>query len=657
MLKLSILASSALAAIVIATPSWAQDAPQSSEAKADPSQDIVWADTKRDDIVVTATGVPQAVETIGQAITVIDRQTIEQRQTVALADLLATTPGVTVSRNGGLGGVTAVRIRGAEGEQTLTLIDGVRVNDPTSPGGAFDFANLLTGSIDRVEVLRGANSVPWGSQAIGGVVNVVTMQPEQGLQARANVEYGRYDSWFANGGISGSSGIVSGAFNAGYLRTDGFSAAAAGKEPDGYRQYGATGRLEVALASNVKLDLRGYYADSRVDIDGYPAPLYVLGDTPQYSATKEFYGYAGLSADFLGGRFHNRVAFTLADINRDNFAAPNTSPSSLFRGRSQRYEYQGDFRVTNAVRLVGGAEYEETRYADSTPLRATRNTTGLYGEVIVTPVDRLTATGGVRYVDDSKFGHHWVWDANAAYTLPTNTTLRASYAEGFKAPTLYQLNAPFYGNLDLKPETAESFDVGIEQKLLGNSIVASLTWFHRVTTSQIDFHSCTAGEIADATSRCYQQLFGGYYFNMDRTRAQGVEFALDVRPTDRLTLNASYSFIDAKDRTPGAATFDQPLLRRPRQSFSASIDWRTPIGLSVGATVQNVGATTDFDSYGSIVQLKNYALLGLRAEMPIGKRFSVYGRVDNLFDERYELAAEYGVPGRAVYGGIRLKFD
>ena len=653
MLKFSILATSAIAAIVTAAPAWAQETPGSA---AEP--EITTADPiLRSDIVVTATGVPQAAETIGQALTVIDRQTIEQRQTVALADLLATTPGVTVSRNGGLGGVTAVRIRGAEGEQTLTLIDGVRVNDPTSPGGAFDFANLLTGSIDRVEVLRGPNSVPWGSQAIGGVVNVITMRPEEGLQARANVEYGRYDSWFANGGVSGSNGIVSGAFNAGYLKTDGFSAAAAGKEPDGYRQFGATGRLEVALASNVKLDLRGYYADSRVDLDGYPAPLYVLGDTPQYSTTREFYGYAGLNADFLGGRFHNRVAFTLADINRDNFAAPNAAaPSSLYRGRSQRYEYQGDLRVIDAVRVVAGAEYEETRYRDSTALHATRNTTGIYGEVIVTPVERLTATGGVRYVDDSKFGHHWVWDANAAYALPTNTTLRASYAEGFKAPTLYQLNAPFYGNQDLKPETAQSYDVGVEQKLLGNRIVASLTWFHRVTTSQIDFHSCTAGEIADTASRCYQQLFGGYYFNMDRTRAQGIEFALDLRPTDRLTLGANYSFIDAKDRTPGAATFDRPLLRRPRQTLSASIDWRTPLDLSVGATVQNVGATTDYDSYGNIVPLKNYTLLGLRAEMPIGKHFSVYGRIDNLFDERYALAAEYGVPGRAAYGGIRLKF-
>lgn len=155
MLKFSILAGSAFAAIAIATPASAQETPANND-----DQSVTVADQIRTDIVITATGVPQTPETIGQAVTVIDRQTIEQRQTVALSDLLATTPGVTVSRNGGLGALTAVRIRGAEDSQTLTLIDGVRVNDPSSPGGAFDFASLLAGSIDRVEVLRGRTRCP-----------------------------------------------------------------------------------------------------------------------------------------------------------------------------------------------------------------------------------------------------------------------------------------------------------------------------------------------------------------------------------------------------------------------------------------------------------------------------------------------------------------
>jgi vitamin B12 transporter len=635
MLKFSILAGSAFAAIAIATSANAQETPANND-----DQSVTVADQIRTDIVITATGVPQAPETIGQAVTVIDRQTIEQRQTVALSDLLATTPGVTVSRNGGLGALTAVRIRGAEDSQTLTLIDGVRVNDPSSPGGAFDFASLLAGSIDRVEVLRGPNSVPWGSQAIGGVVNVTTMQPGYGLQARGNVEYGSFDTVFANGGISGKSGIIAASLNAGYLKTNGFSAVSSGSEPDGYRQFGATGRIEIALADNIKLDLRGYYAHSKVDIDGFDGVTFLPADDGEYAKTQELYGYAGLNADLLDGRFKNRIAFTIADINRDNYD-PAFGPAISFfgRGRSERYQYQGDFQVVEGVRLVAGAERENTRYFDG-DLAAKRGVTSFYGEAILSPIDRLTITGGVRYDDDSAFGGHTTWGANAVYTLPTETTFRASYAEGFKAPTLYQLYGRFgtsvFGNKDLRPETAQSYDIGVEQRLVGGRIVAGITWFHRDTTDQIDFGPTFS------------------YVNIDRTRAKGVEFALSVRPSDRLTLSGSYSFIDSINLSPGF-NFGNELARRPRQSVSASIDWKTPIGLGIGATVLSVGDS--FDDAGNFSRLDGYAVVGLRADFPIGDKFSIYGRVDNLFDEKYAVVKYYSTPGRAAYGGIRLKFN
>jgi vitamin B12 transporter len=635
MLKFSILATSAFAAIAIATPACAQEKPATDD------NNIVLADQTRTDIIVTATGVPQAPETIGQAVTVIDRQTIEQRQTVALSDLLATTPGVTVSRNGGLGALTAVRIRGAEDSQTLTLIDGVRVNDPSSPGGAFDFANLLAGSIDRVEVLRGPNSVPWGSQAIGGVVNVTTMQPGYGLQARGNVEYGSFDTVFANGGVSGKSGIVSASLNAGYLKTNGISTAASGTEPDGYRQFGATGRVQIAFTDNISLDLRGYYAHSKVDIDGFAfVPPYLPVDDAEYGKTQELYGYAGLNADFLNGRFHNRIAFTIADINRDNYdpSFSTTTPSFLARGRSERYQYQGDFQVIEQVRLVAGVEHETTRFNDGSLFKS-RGVTSFYGEAILSPIDRLTITGGVRYDDDSAFGGHTTWGANAVYTLPTETTIRASFAEGFKAPTLYQLYGPFgLGNKDLKPETARSYDIGIEQKLIGNTVSASATWFHRDTTNQIDYDQGTFR-----------------YGNIDRARAEGVEIALNMRPSSTLTLSAAYSFIDAKNRAPADVDFGNDLARRPHQSVSASIDWKTPIGLGVGATVLTVGDS--FDDAANLNRLDGYAIVGLRADFPIGDKFSVYGRVDNLFDEQYTVVRGYNTPGRAAYGGIRLKFN
>ncbi len=621
-----------LTAVAIASPASAQDIP----------------DTP--DLVVTATRVAQPASEVGQAVTVIDRAEIERRQTIVVSDLLATTPGVTVTRNGTLGALTGVRIRGAEADQTLVVIDGVRVNDPSSTGGGFDFGNLLSSSVERIEVLRGPNSVPWGSQAIGGVVNIVTAAPTEGVQARANAEYGYADSVFASAGVSGKTGPVSGSLTGGYLRTDGISSAASGSERDGYRQYGATGRVGVEFAPGIGLDLRGYFADSRVEIDdGFDPKTFVVADGPAYGTTQELYGYAGLHANLADGRFNNRVAFTIADINRDNFSMPGGDVSFLGRGRSERYEYQGDFRPLEQVRVVAGVERENSRFNDGSTY-ANTGITSVYGQLIVKPVDILTLTGGVRNDDHDTFGNHTTFGANAALALRSGTTVRASYGEGFKAPTLYQLFSA-YGNRGLDPETARNFDVGVEQAFLGDRVRAGATYFNRRTRNQIDFRDCSPAEQATIGSICVDRPFG-VYDNVARAEADGVELTLALRPVDALTLTANYSYIATENRSAGA-NFGNDLARRPKQTASVNADYRFAVGLSIGGTVTMVGDS--FDDAANTVRLDGYAVGGVRAEFPIGDRFAVYGRVDNLTDATYQTVAGYGTYGRSAFGGVRLR--
>jgi vitamin B12 transporter len=640
------------AAAFVATPAFAQTTPPAEQPQADDAGDIVIGENRivQPDIIVAA-GVPQYAREVGQSVTVIDRETIEQRQTMAISDLLATTPGVTVSRNGPVGGFTAIRIRGAEGEQTLTIIDGVRVNDPSAPGAGFDFANLLAGSVDRVEILRGPNSVPWGSQALGGVVNVVTFAPSYGVEGRGSIEYGAHDSVFANAAISGANEHFSGALTAGYLHTDGISAAASGTEPDGYRQYGATGKLGITITDGIGIDLRAYYAHSRVALDGFPPPTFsVFADDVEYSTTQELYGYVGAHADLAHGRFKNRVAFTIADINRDNFDPTyGTAPSFIGRGRSQRYEYQGDFKVLDQLRLVAGAEHEATRFNDGFTF-ASAGVTSFYGEAIVTPIRQLTVTGGIRHDQHKAYGGHTSFGADAALALDEGTTVRASYGEGFKAPTLYQLYGDF-GTRSLAPETARNYDVGVEQSFLQRAASIAVTYFHRDTVNQIDFRSCAAADVLNAATICYQRPFGTYD-NIARTRAQGIEAELKLRPIDDLTFSANYSYIRAENRAAGA-NFGKDLARRPRQTVNVSLDYKLPFGLSLGGTVSQVGDS--FDNAPNTVRLDGYVLAGVRAEMPIGDHFAIYGRVDNLFDERYQTVATYGTLGRAAYGGVRVK--
>jgi len=635
----------ASAALLPAVPAFAQD------ETGDPGDEIVIADQRLpSDIVVVASGVAQSAVESGRSVTLLQRDEIEMRQSIALSDLLATTPGVTVSRNGGPGGLTTLRIRGAEGDQTLVLIDGVRANDPSSPGGGYDFGNLLTGSIDRVEVLRGPNSIAWGSQAIGGVVNIVTHRPTDGLSARGNAEYGSANQVNANGGIGAGNETVQASVSAGYLRTDGISQAARGTELDGYRQFNASGRLNIEFAPGFGADLRAYYADSRLELDGFPAPLYNFGDTAEYSTAEELYGYAGLHGEI--GPVKNRIGFSIADINRDNFdPAFGSAPSFFGRGRSERFEYQGDARVSQQLRLVFGAEHEDTRYFDGFG-RFTAGVTSVYGEAIATPIDEVTLTAGVRDDDHKAYGSHVTWGASLAVRPVSGTTLQASFGEGFKSPTLYQLYGD-YGTVSLEPETAKSYEIGARQKLADGKVTLGATWFQRDTVNQIDFIFCPAAQVTNPASICFHRPFGTYD-NITRTRAEGIELEVVAQPLDGLSLRASYTHVDAENRSAGA-NLGKQLARRPRNSGSVSADYRLPFDLSIGATLLIVGDS--FDNAGNSVRLDGYTLAGLRAEMPVTGRFSVYARVENLFDEQYQTVSGYGTQGRTAYAGVRLRLD
>lgn len=601
-------------------------------------------------IVVTATRTERPLSEIGQSITVITEDDIQTRQSVAVVDLLRTVPGVTFTRNGGIGSRTSVNIRGAESEQTVALIDGVKLNDPSEPGSGFSFANLLTGNIARIEVVRGSQSVLWGSQAIGGVINVITKEPTDEIALNGLAEYGYRDTARVAGNASGKFGPVAASIGAGYFRTDGISTLneeRGGIERDGYRNFSANGKFVITLSDSLSVDLRGRYSDGRTEIDGSPAPLFTLSETGEYSDVKEFVGYSGLNIALFDGRLRNRFAYAYTDIKRDNFD-PDATPTRTFdaKGANERLEYQGILAINDGLEAIFGAESERSRMRTAspsasnpnpTPARARAKLESIYGQLSMKPLAGFTATAGVRYDHHDTFGGKTIFAANAVYSPNAGgTTVRASYGEGFKAPSLFQLHSSF-GNADLQPETSKSWDAGITQRLLDGAIEVGATWFHRDTTNQIDFD------------------FGTFrYENIARSRAQGLEASILAQPTDNLTLTASYTLTDAKD-----LTTDEPLRRRPEHSVNASLDYQWPFGLKTGGTITHVSSSPDFDFEvfpAEPVKLESYVLIDLRASVPVMKGVELYGRVENLLDERYETAFRYGQPGRAAYAGIRLSY-
>lgn len=612
-----------------------------------------------EEIVVTATRSATDPSRVAESISIITAEQARESQKLALSDLLTTVPGVTVSRTGGLGKQTSLFIRGAESEQTLVLIDGVKINDPSSPGGGYDFADLMVDEIDRIEVLRGAQSALWGSQAIGGVVNIITPVPAGPFAAASSMEYGSFGTGEATAQAQAGNERFAWRVGGSYLTTDGISAFAenlGGREDDGYRRAAANVRAFWYINAAVTAEVRSYWWRSRSEFDGFPPPNFALADTPEYSTTREWVNYAGINIDALGGKLKQRLGFSHTDIERENRDPLSSVPTTFDAdGRHTRLEYQGTLQITDGLSTVFGIEREESRFStaspsefdpDPIPLRNELRLDSVYGLVQFSPLQPLTLTAGLRYDDHETFGSSTTAQAGAAWTITPATLLRASYGEGFKAPTLYQLFSEF-GTPSLAPEESEDWDLSVEQRL-GKSVVVSATYFDRDTNNMIDFVSCFGSTLP----QCTVQPFG-YYENVAQTQADGVELGLTAQVTENLHFDANYTHLNAENATPGA-NFGRDLRRRPSESANATVSYRWSIPLTTSVAAQYMGRS--FEDVANTVVLDSYVLVDLRASYEVSPGWELYGRVENLLDEEYETARRYGSMGRGVYAGFRAEF-
>ncbi len=623
------------------------------EQLTDPGQDPGVAE-----VVVTATRTPARLDTVSAAITVLTLSDIRAAQVVGATELLATTPGVSFSRNGGMGKSTSVNIRGAESDQTVVLIDGVKLNDPSATGGGFSAANLLANDIARIEVLRGAQSTLWGSQAIGGVINMITREPAKALEGDVSGEGGSYKTGYLRAGLGGLGQKIAWRAAASYYTTDGISAYAPGKEDDGYRNVGATGRLRYSFTPSVSADLRAVYSKGHNEID------LTTADAPQTGDTEELVAYAGLNAALFDGRFTNRLAYAYTDTDRIQFnpLQRNTTLTFDAAGRNERVEYQGAVALADGYSLTFGAENERSKFRTASPTAAvpapvTRTgkaqINGVYAQISMRPLKGLTLTGGVRRDDHDTFGAQAVGQIGAAYAINDgNTVLRASYGEGFKSPSLYQLYSE-YGNTALNPELADSWDAGVEQRFVGGRVVAQATYFHRDTDNLIVFVSCTANA-RDPFCVGRPASAQGYYNNVSKARAKGWELAVTAKPTERLTLTGNYTALEAQDVSPGSATYQRFLTRRPKQAANLSASYVWPFGLTTAVAARRNGST--FNNAANTQRLKSYTLVDIRLSYPVTDAIEVYARVENLFEQTYQTTLNYGALGQASYAGVRYRF-
>ena len=614
------------------------------------------------ELVVTATRSPQEADKVGQSLYVLDSAAIKAAQTVDVASLLAATPGVSFSRNGGVGGSTSVRIRGAEADQTVVVVDGVKLNDPSTAGGGYNFANLLAGDIGRIEILRGAQSTLWGSQAIGGVVNIITAEATDPFEADLSAEGGSMGTSYFRAGVGGKTGRLAWRLAAGRYDTDGVSSYRFGKEKDGYENTGVSGRAVIALTEAVSFDLRGVYSKGRNGFDGFPPPTFSFGDTREYGETEEFVGYGALNFDLFGGALTNRIAYGYTRTDRQNVNPDQPVTTTTFdaRGENKRWEYQGVWTIYDAWTATFGGETEDASMRSASPsefspnppvTRAKAGIDGVYAQVQGEVVSGLTLTAGLRRDSHDTFGDKTLGQLAAAWSLNDgNTVLRASFGQGFKAPTLYQLYSE-YGNTALEAEEADGWDAGIEQRFLDRFMVRA-TYFNRETDNQIDYFSCAATATNPLCFVNGVRRFG-FYANTARTKAHGVELegAADLGP---LEVSVNYTWTDTENDSPGNVNRGKELARRPEHQANIQAAYTWENGASLGGAIRYVGAS--FDNAANSYVLQSYTLLDLRASYPVNETFELYGRVENAFDDDYETTRNYGSPGRGVYAGVRARF-
>lgn len=606
------------------------------------------------ELVVSASRVPLPAREAGSAVTVITEEQLDERQVRMVSDVLRDIPGIAVSRSGTMGALTQVRIRGAEGNQTLVLIDGIEVNNPAG-GSEFQFQNLLNAGISRIEVLRGPQSALWGSDAIGGVINITTLRPEAGWNFRARAEGGSFQS--ADGlstlGYGGRRFYLSGTLNG--FATEGISIAdsdAGNTEKDAYRNL--TGRLKAGFqpAKSLAFEFIGMRIASELDNDEGAVVVNVVdGDTT--SETLQTYGLAKAKLTTLDGAWEHVLRATYAKDQSEFFdgAGDNTFSS---HGTKVKFDYQTnflfetpDFAQAKHTWTLAIEREKDTQFTDSAfsgPRTVSVENFGYVGEYRIALWDRLFLSAALRYDDnDPLFDDAVTWRATAAYDQKsTGTRLHASLGSGAKNPTLFELfgfTPTFTGNPDLTPEFALGFDFGVEQNLFGGRATFDATLF--------------ANWIEDLISGS-----GNSAVNLPgTTKTRGLELTLSAKPHRDLRLDASYTFTETEDPD-GIA-----LVRRAKHIAAINGRYRfrimdRPAHFNLGLRYNGPQTDTVFLSFFPLEtetkKLGGYALLNAGFAWQVTDRVQLFARGENLLDENYQEVFGFGTPGIAVFAGLRV---
>ncbi|HUI28100.1 MAG TPA: TonB-dependent receptor [Candidatus Kryptonia bacterium] len=624
-------------------------------------------------VVVTATRSEQPIEQATTSIDVINADEIESKHADQVSDVLRDVPGVDVSQSGSPGTSAEVFIRGADADQTLVLIDGVEANSPTL--GQFDFGTLNTDNVDRIEVLRGAGGTLYGSDAVGGVINVLTKRGEGPPRLSLLNEGGNGGTYRNRLSFSGAQGIVGVSGTVSYLTTGGFRPV-----NDDYTNLAGSLRVDADLLE--RGTLRGFFRYSDGTVGLFNNTNFLAVPDPNARFSDEFYVVKGewehrpfdsLTYRVAGSVFHDTETFTDPDA-MPFFTQRSQIPTQTTTGEGQVTYLFGSVGVTTA-----GFEFKEKEArpkssnvnaagtgVDSQAFSASRSIyAGYLQQQILLLDDRLIGVAGFRVDGDQDFGREvsasWSvgylqdWDGSGRWA----SRVKGGYAEGFRAPTFNELFFPGFGNPDLTAETSSEYDGGVVQQLWGEWLAVDSTYFNRRTRDLIQAAATCPGQVvmAGLLIAC----------NVGRADVQGVETGLTLLPLAGLSLRGSYTYLDF--HVIGAGGQPETLRRRPHNGMAATARYqharvfRPDDQIDLTTSVNFVGERKDFaPTTFATVDNPSYTVTNAAATYSFDlpgtrlKRASVYARVGNLFDRNYQEVLGFKSPPIHFVAGASVTF-
>jgi len=592
-------------------------------------------------VVVTANRIEVPLDRVSSSVTLITADAIENQQVNDVSEILRNVSGVDIVRTGSSGRITSLFMRGTNSNHTLVMIDGIQVNDPLN--GGFDYSNLSTDNVKNIEVVRGSQSTLYGSEAIGGIINIITRKESNDLILSASAEGGSFGTFKESGNISGSSKLLNYTLSFSRIDTDGLF------DNDDYSRSTFSANISTEINADTKLSFTGRISDSE---GGTPGKQFFSFDSNARSATTIKAGSI-LFNQKVSQKWHHKVIISSSagDIDFDNSVVvadslPFEAESSDLRSSISSVDWQNDYHFSPHLVITSGVEWEERqgKRESSTNFDNLTDTRSIYLLNHIRFNDDFNISLGVRSDDHSTFGRNNNFRLTSAYIISkspdTETKIRGSYGTGFRTPSINELFWPssffgdtefFVGNINLQPEESTGFDIAVEQSFSEDRLFISVDFFKNTFTSLISFGAMG-------------------YENIDEAETQGLEFRTQANFNDQLTASGNYTYLETEDKSTG-----DPLLRRPKHSGGLNFNYNHESSLQLNLGITFVGERFDSDFFGFPFVFEftpSYKTIRVASSYNLTKNVNLRLRVENLLDEEYSEVIGFPAPGRAVYGGI-----